>query len=412
MNTLRDLLGPRRSTEPRERDRFLRRYGLSRNPFPPSRTILPEVMYNQSAALKKFADAVDAILDPMDISRRSVAVVGGTGAGKTHFLRHCQYLFKSYTDEEDCGRYVEVEYQAGTGSSVSLVREMLRRADDRCAKDGEFDLINGLINAGLNSSHVRNVRMDDLRKSLLTLLEASSPDFEPRDKNKVFTYEHLREVMKRWLAGNTLTATERGQLDVSGRLATAPIMIRVMSELFALAQSIEAIGGVLLCLDEIESVFSSGIATAKVQTFLQDLRYLFDESVKPELGYSLTIISASTQRGAASLRDYNFPLYQRLGFESENREELKSILSFEEAQDFANVYIDYEKVRSEEDDVVRRAARSPARSLIDEDDLQQALSKATPTRRGWSSGEPASQAQLLEALHHIVEEKRRETAAS
>lgn len=56
-------------------------------------------------------------------------------------------------------------------------------------------------------------------------------------------------------------------------------MIRVMTELFSLARYQGLFKGVMVCLDEIEAIFSSGVSTSRIQSFLQDLRYLFDEAV-------------------------------------------------------------------------------------------------------------------------------------
>jgi len=56
----------------------------------------------------------------------------------------------------------------------------------------------------------------------------------------------------------------------------------------------------------------------------------------------LLVLSASTARGAGNMREVNYPLYQRLGFESDNRVDLELIKSIDGARKFADTYIDFE----------------------------------------------------------------------
>jgi hypothetical protein len=77
--TLSELL--KEVASPTRRDNeFLASYEMLRNPFPPARTIYPEVIYNQQEALTKFAQGMGDIIG-VDIERRSLAILGGTGQG-------------------------------------------------------------------------------------------------------------------------------------------------------------------------------------------------------------------------------------------------------------------------------------------------------------------------------------------
>ncbi len=400
------MLGSRRRRERPRGDDFFYTYGLTKNPFPPARTIIPEVMYNQEPALRKFATAIESVADLDAASRRSLAVLGGSGSGKTHFLRHCQFLFDDYIKNDiDCS-FVIIEFQAGTSSSSSLVRDILRRADEVCARQGEYDFVTAIINSEPKKKQIGAIKLPDLRNAVECLLRASEPSFVPKDKDGKFNFEHLRDVMRKWITGGTLTPAERENLNVSSRLATSSIMIRVMTELFSFARSQDVIHGVLICLDELEALFASGVSTAKIQSFLQDVRYLFDESLKENNGYSLFIISASSQKGASDLRDYNYPLFQRLGFEEDSREELQPVRGYIEARNFANVYIDHERDIFEKDDSGMKSVRYASRSIVSDEDIMSALKRASPKRLTLTREPPVSQAQLLEALHSIVEEKR------
>jgi hypothetical protein len=79
-------------------DPFFAGFGLRRNPFPTARTIIPDVIYNQTQAIEAFAARVSDILGPKEPQKRSMAILGGTGSGKTRFMRHCQWLLRDYDD--------------------------------------------------------------------------------------------------------------------------------------------------------------------------------------------------------------------------------------------------------------------------------------------------------------------------
>ena len=373
---------------------FLASYGMRRNPFPPARTIYAEVIYNQEEALQRVAGHVRAIVaDPL--SRRSLAVLGGTGQGKSHFQRHCQYEVRTRNLP-----IVTVEFLAGSGSAAVLVREVFRAADEHVKLVGELDLLSAVVNR-INDGALGPVRQADLRAALLKLVEASRDGYVPQDTAQLFDFPTLLDVCRRWIVGDTLSQTEKRYLRVSGRLSSGSLMIRVMTELFALARQLDLFKGVMICLDELEAVFSSGVSTSKVQSFLQDIRYMFDEAVGQFSGYSLLVVSGSTARGADNLRNYNYPLFQRLGFESEARATLHQVQTLEQARRFADVYLEHER-----EEFIRetrtQVTLDRARSLIDVDDLRRAFygPSLAPT------ADERNQARLLEELHRIVEEKR------
>lgn len=374
---------------------FLSSYGLLRNPFPPARTIYPEVIYNQERAVKLFADGVKAIIRP-EIARRSLAVLGGTGQGKSHFQRHCQFEVKQYNLP-----VVSVEFLAGTSSAATLVRDIFRAADEYSKGLGEEDLLSAVITR-LQPGNFGPVRQTDLRNALGTLARSRGANFVPEDMYHRFTSDALHDVCRRWVVGETITQTERRYLHVSGRLSTASLMIRVMTEIFALARQQGLFKGVMLCLDEVEALFFSGVSARKIQAFLQDLRYLFDEAFGQSSGYSLLVVAGSTLRGAQDLREYNYPLFQRLGFETEARVQLQEVQDLNEARRFADVYLEFERQRFNR---ARNANISieRSRSLITDSDLKLAFFGS----EGAHTADTRNQARLLEGLHRIVEEKRK-----
>ena len=54
MRSLAQLMGEPTTQQAEGVDPFFAGYGLARNPFPPARTIIPQVLYNQEEALEKF----------------------------------------------------------------------------------------------------------------------------------------------------------------------------------------------------------------------------------------------------------------------------------------------------------------------------------------------------------------------
>jgi len=390
---LGSLLKGAASSEER-RNEFLASYGMRRNPFPPARTIYAEVIYNQDEAIQKFVDRVQAVLGK-DIARRSLAVLGGTGQGKSHFLRHCQFEVRRIPLP-----IVTVEFLAGTGSAAVLVREMFRAADEHVKLVGEYDLLSAVVNR-IEGDQLGPVRQTDLRNALLKLVEASRDGYVPQDAYHRFDHPTLLDVCRRWIVGDMLTQTEKKYLRVSGRLSSGTLMVRVMTELFSLARQQNLFKGVMICLDELEAVFSSGVSTSRIQSFLQDLRYLFDEALGQNSGYSLLVVSGSTGRGADKLRDYNYPLFQRLGFEAEARSVLHQVQDLKEARKFADVYLEHEREAFIEK-TRTQVSLEKARSLITDDDLR----KAFHGQSGSPTADERNQARLLEELHRIVEAKR------
>jgi hypothetical protein len=375
---------------------FLASYGMLRNPFPPARTIYPEFIYNQDVAVQKFASNVAAVVGD-DIERRSMAVLGGTGQGKSHFQRHCQWGV-----QYNSLPLITVEFLAGTGSAAVLVREIYRAADEFVKISGEHDFLSAIISRVVDAD-LGPVRQTDLRSALTTLVGASRDGYVPKDSFGRFDFSTLLDVCRRWVVGETLTQTEKRYLRVSGRLASGSLIIRVMTELFALARTHGLFKGLMLCLDEVEALFSSGASTSRIQAFLQDLRYLFDESKGQSSGYSLLVVSGSTGAGANQLSNYNYPLFQRLGFEDEARVALKQVSTLDEARRFADVYLTHEHERFTEVHGKGAITIAQARSLITDDDLRRAFLGPDLIESG---RDQRNQARLLEELHRTVEAKQ------
>ncbi|OJY38680.1 MAG: hypothetical protein BGP06_09450 [Rhizobiales bacterium 65-9] len=398
MSSLKAVIGAGSSHQ--QVDLFFNRFGLAKNPFPASRTIIDQVMYNQEAALQKFVGRVQEVVQADGPQRRAIGVVAGTGGGKTHFLRHCQFQMHEIDDRLD-RPFVVVEVLAGSGSAVQVLREILNRADDVAKRLGEFDLVTAIVRKASKLGKFAHVKQIDLRSVLQLLNRASEPNFVPPDRNQLMKFDALRDLAKRWLGGATISASERNYLGVFSRLSSAALMTKVLSELLSIARQAGLLEGVFLCIDEMETLFLSGVSSSKVQAYLQDLRYLFDESSRAMEGYSLLVMSASTQNGAANLQNYNYPLYQRLGFEGDAKAELEPIKDLDEVRSFADKYIDYELRR-----VSKTGNVAAARMILDEGDLETAFKDAASTNRQFRSLKEVNQGQLLEALHNLVERKR------
>lgn len=378
-------------------------WGLSRNPFPPARTIWPEVLYDQEAAVQAFAGAVEAVLGPAP-ARRALAITGGTGGGKTHFLRHAALMFGKRCQGEP-SPFAVVDFAAGSGKIQALVLDAIEAADIACRGRGETDFVTALVDSvpADERKALESVAPPDLREALGCLVEARSPNHQPKDRAERFTFEGLRSVFRRWLAGAALDPTERKHLRVVDRIGTGSMAVRVLTGLFALARSRGVMGGMLLCLDEVETLFSGAQKMSAVQGFLQDLRYLFDESGP----YGLLMLSAATANGARMLNDAHQPAYQRLGFPASSRIELRPIEGTLEAKKFAEEYLEYEWERFRElkdPSFVRPRRLAP---LLSDEDIAEGFRRAVgPVLPQRSGSFTASQAALLNAFHAILEEKR------
>jgi hypothetical protein len=404
MTSLKELLGAPKPIEG-VKDPFFEPFGLLHNPFPPNRTIIPEVLYDQRQGLEQFAVAAKGILTESP-ERRAIGIIGGTGVGKTHFMRYCRNQLEAHCKEIGFP-LAFVEFQAGSGRTLEIVREAFRVADAVCRAHGETDFLTAILRKLENDGEAvleETIELADLHAVLTLLLESSRPDFQPRGRDKQFGFEAFRDFTRRWLLGEPLSQTERKYLGVYTRISTASMAVRVLRETFFLARRLNVMMGMMLCIDEVETLFTGSLRVAQYQSFLQDLRYLYDEAVKDERGYSVLILSASTTNGASNLQNINYPVYQRLGFEGPSRILLVPIENFREAQEFAHIYVDF---GHEQWKGTRGAPAKPKKdpaTLLSRSELNDVYDSV-------AGGEGAqtrkiSQATLLDALHKAVEEKR------
>jgi hypothetical protein len=387
------------------RDTFFEQYGLRQNPFPASRTIIREVMYNQDEGLTRFGTVVREITVSSEPRRRAIGVLGGTGGGKTHFLHHCRWLLEQVCDLRG-ETFVFVDFIAGEGRARDIVAEAFRAADDACGGDFLATLVNRVAKHEQRDSLIDAIEQDDFKGAIRQLVRATQRDFTPLGRDGQYDYERLRESCRRWLHGGSLSATEQKYLGVYGRMTTASMATRVFREAFTLARSVAVVDGILLSLDEIETLFTGALRTSQYQGFLQDTRYLYDEAVRGDRGFSFIIVSAATANGARSLREVNYPVFQRLGFEEGSRIQLNPITGAEEARRFAQVYVAHEHEMWQKERGQPRSERSAGDVLSDEEvanAFQRATSGATVELR---TGR-VNQAPLLEALHESVNAKRK-----
>jgi hypothetical protein len=410
VKSLDELLGDVEGRRKPDISGFFGSYGLLRNSFPPSRTIIPQVLYDQDEAIQRFVRNIQAVLDESP-QRRAMAVLGTTGGGKTHFLRHCQHLFRVYCRDHH-RKFAFVEFQAESGSVQSLIRDALDAANHTSALFDEFDLITGIVRKlEIERARISDIKQNDLRNAVQALVESSVPGFVPKDRAGQFDFERLRDVCKKWLDGAVISQTEKKYLGVYSRINTASMAVRVYRELLSLARSLDVIEGVLLCLDEIETLFRGGLRAARIQAFLQDLRYMYDEAVKGTDGYAILVLSASTDEGSVNLRDFSYPVYQRLGFETDSRVSLEPIRGVVDAIRFAYAYIDFAHDEWKKSNGNNKPKYNP-RSVLAEAEIEEAYRNAVHSTRSALTGTGAiAQARLLEALYGQVENKREVFAA-
>ena len=383
-------------------DPFFSRFGLEKNPFPPNRMIVAEVLYDQEDAFGRFRSISREVFSSPSPERRALAVVAGTGGGKTHFLRHCQYIFHTVCGQLD-RNFAIVEFVAGSGKVDDLVRMIYEGCDEACRGRHEADLPTALARALAENEErdqiISALPLDDIRRSLTTLVDALKDGFRPRDPKGQYGFDALRDLFGRWVRGETLTQAERKYLGVFSRIATPSLAVRVLRETLTLSRNLKLIEGVLLCLDEVESLFTRGLSLGRVQAFLQDLRYLYDESVKAGAGYSLIIVSASTTTGAEALKDRSYPVYQRLTYEGRNRVSLAPIRGVSDASKFARKYIEFFHNQWRERHAGRGQQLDPY-ALVNLEDIEIAFREAS------SGGPSAPQGPLLDILHRRVEERK------
>jgi hypothetical protein len=401
---LQEFYGEHRPKSERGTSPYFENFGLEDNPFPPNRKIIAEVLHGQETAFDKFKALARDVLTAGPPRRRAMGVVAGTGGGKTHFLRHCQYKFGRLC--KALGRnFAIVEYTAGTLSLLELVRDIYRQCDAACRASAEADFLSALVKAlaskGLMAEQLlQELALEDLRNALSGLLRTSQTSVGEGEANTQ-AYEAHRELFRRWLQGDTLTETERRRLGVMYRIGSAAVAVRIVGQILSLARRLSVVEGVLLCLDEMEAIPAKGTRLARAQAFLQDLRYFYDDAVKDEQGYSLLLISASTTTGAGSLLELNYPVYQRLGFEESERVELQRIRGVVEAIRFAREYIQYFNERWQQSRGAEVHHPRDPHSLLSDSAIEDSFREAA------AGGTDAPQGPLLDVLNRKVETQRR-----
>lgn len=408
MSRLDTLLHDLRGPQPVISDSFYESYGFINNPFPPSRMIFPKILYDQDEAVEKFAGLVKEVLVETP-NRRAMGILGGTGGGKTHFLRYCLSELGEFC-KKNFRKFIFVEFQAGSGKVQEIVRESLRGADLLCREEGSVDFITALVGALVNIPEAEaklflgNVPLDDLRSAIKNLIKSRNQRVGP------YEFESLRDLFRRWLYGGTLTQTERKYLGVFSRISTASYAVRVLKEALTLGRLLKIIEGMMLCLDEIETLFS--LRPGQYQAFLQELRYFYDEAVKDESGYSLLMLSASTPTGAQTLRNVNYPVYQRLGFEAESKVELNPISGVVDAREFSLSYINYGNEEWKQKNRGKKPTYNP-RDIISEKEIEEAYRVAIGVSdHKFKMEGKVNQAPLLEALYQKVERKREQSIST
>src|SRR5262249_27516510 len=149
-----------------------------------------------------------------------------------------------------------VEFIAGSGKIQSLVRDAFEAADAACRQAGETDFVTAMLDGPASwKDHLASVTLPDLREALTCLSQARESGYQPKDRMQRFDFEALRALFWRWLSGATLDATERRHLRVFGRIETGSMAVRVLTEMFSLARRCNVLHGMLLCMDELETLF-------------------------------------------------------------------------------------------------------------------------------------------------------------
>jgi hypothetical protein len=404
LDDLRSRMGNRR--RPDQIDSFFDDYGLLGNPFPPARIIIPEVIHNQQSAKEGVAQAIIEVMEQAP-GRRALGIVGGTGVGKTHFLRHTQYAFQALCRDTD-KKFIIVETQAGSAGIMDLVKLTYEQADLLCRESRQLDFLSTIVNNLSDSSGneiLEGLHSDELRRAITTTLE------QAREENTFdlfpFNIERLTrltEPLRRWLVGSSMNATECRRLGVYSRINTSSVAVKMLSEMLTLACRMNIIHGMLLCVDEVESLFARDLSKAKIQAYVQDLRFLHDESMKENVGYSLLMLSAATELGANRLADVNFAVFQRLGFDDSLRVKLNPISKFTEARDLAKAYLEYGQNKWK-DEYPKKKAKRNTYDLIAEDEIEKIFAELSKSAKK-EGAELVSQASLLQAFHKKVEEER------
>lgn len=369
-------------------------FGLAQNPFPPNRMIVSQVIYGQDESVTRFLTTTVDIFKSNKPQRRAIAIVAGTGGGKTHFLQYCRQAFPQVANT--FGQvFVLSEFQAGSGKMLDLIRSILRDTDELCKEKNGCDFLTAIIQE-LNSQCAIEL-LDELRiVEIATCLKTLMRAYRPSTKGDS-SFDLVLSIARKWINAETLSQTEKRKLGVMSRISTSALAVKVLRELFSLARKLQLFQGLLLCLDEIETLFTRGLSLSQVQNFLAELRYFYDESVREDEGFDLMLLTASTTTGASNLQKVNQPIFQRFGYEKEVRLLLNQITSVGDAVEFAYNYVDYFNARWKQSN--KGKPEHEPRTIVSPKEIENAFVMAS------GGGPMAAPGSLLDILYNTVQEK-------
>ena len=245
------------------RDPGWQRLGFMRNPYPSRTHPIWEVFHNQVAVRERFLSDLNEVL--RDGTTLSLFFTGGNRVGKTHFMQHYRGELTRRFSERGIAMPIAV-VSAQSGDFSQFYRQLIEQIDES---------LRGQVGAGLFerpmppsvSGKVPDLPPGDLRRALSTIASRDS--------------EELRLLLRKWLRGERLHATQRGRLGVSGLIDSHAQMLSALEGLvgFLLSHVDDDTGsapckGLLLFIDEFELVWRC--RRDRRDQFLQSLRAFLD----------------------------------------------------------------------------------------------------------------------------------------
>ena len=336
-------------------------YGFLRNPFPVNVQEFHRICYNQDKAKNIFLMRLRSFIENQKIE--TLLIHADHRVGKTNFLR---YYFNDLKG---------ISKNRGNDFNYAYIREyndnyliFHKAIIDELGVDFFIELFNKIKD---DTGILNEIQETDFKKGIQSCIECVTLSDE-------LNFEYIFLFFE-WFKGIKYPPKKLDKIGVSSSITTSSLAIRYLKDLIEVSRISGVLKGLIIFMDEFESIFGESVSRGKRDKYLQDIRSLLDE-----IQTGIFIVCALTPNALLELSKYQ-ALKARFG-ESIS---LSSIRDVDEAIAYANEYINFAK------DEVKN--NKDVKNIITEKDIKKIYNDFDE--------EEIKQGYFFEKLHYFIEDE-------
>lgn len=345
-----------------------KRYGFLRNPFPINVQEFHRICYNQDDVKKIFVSRLGSFIANQEIE--TLLIHADHRVGKTNFLR---YYYNELKDiSKNNGNIFNYAYIREYNDNYLIFHKAII---DELGVDFFVKLFNEIKD---NTEILDDIQETDFKKGIRSCIESIT-------LSGGLNFEYVFLFFE-WFKGIKYTQKKLEKIDVSSSITTSSLAIRYLNDLIKLSRISGVLKGLIIFMDEFESIFGESVSRGKRDKYLQDIRSLLDE-----IQIGIFIICAITPNALLELSKYQ-ALKARFG-ESIS---LSSIRDIDEAKAYANEYINFAK------EEVKNNNNKSIKNIISNNNIKKIYNDFDE--------EEIKQGYFFEKLHYFIEDKISESS--